>query len=106
MPNGRSRAECIVMMSALELSMKWKLGTEETGKDRAQTGLRRRETEVPGTVCGKVRTALAHNKNDLAETMLHHLARGTGLRGLCSLKPVNGEVIRPLLCLERREIDD
>lgn len=55
---------------------------------------------------GRILTALAHNKNDLAETMLHHLARGTGIRGLSSMKPVNGELIRPLLCLERREIDE
>lgn len=88
-----------------ELSVKWKLGTEETGRI-----VRRQAFDVETHKCRKqyavVRTALAHNKNDLAETMLHHLARGTGLRGLCSLKPVNGEVIRPLLCLERREIDD
>ena len=88
-----------------ELSVKWKLGTEETGRI-----VRRQTFDAETHKCRKqyavVRTALAHNKNDLAETMLHHLARGTGLRGLCSLKPVNGEVIRPLLCLERREIDD
>lgn len=88
-----------------ELSVKWKLGTEETGRI-----VRRQAFDAETHKCRKqyavVRTALAHNKNDLAETMLHHLARGTGLRGLCSLKPVNGEVIRPLLCLERREIDD
>ncbi len=27
------------------------------------------------------------NQNDLAETMIHHLARGTGLRGLAAIKP-------------------
>ena len=54
----------------------------------------------------KIRIALAHNKNDVAETMLHHLARGSGIRGLAALKPVNGEFIRPVLCLERDEIVD
>ena len=53
---------------------------------------------------GQFRVALAHNRNDLAETMLHHLARGTGIRGLSGIQAVNGEIIRPVLCLERKEI--
>ncbi len=31
--------------------------------------------------------------------MLHNLCRGTGLRGLCTMRPVDGEIIRPILCL-------
>ena len=37
--------------------------------------------------------------------MIHHLARGTSLAGLASLRPVRGNFIRPLLCLERTEIE-
>jgi tRNA(Ile)-lysidine synthase len=54
---------------------------------------------------GADKIVLAHHQDDLAETMIHHLARGTGISGLCSLKPVSGNRIRPLLCLERREIE-
>ena len=50
--------------------------------------------------------ALAHNRNDLAETMLHHLCRGTGLRGLSSMKAAEDGIIRPVLCLERKEINE
>ncbi|MCI9082519.1 MAG: tRNA lysidine(34) synthetase TilS [Lachnospiraceae bacterium] len=49
--------------------------------------------------------AVAHNQNDCAETMLFHLARGTELRGLCGIWPVRDQIIRPLLCVERREIE-
>ncbi len=49
--------------------------------------------------------AVAHNQNDCAETMLFHLARGTGLKGLCGIPPVRENIIRPLLCIERREIE-
>ncbi len=50
------------------------------------------------------RVALAHHQNDQAETMLFHLARGSGLRGLRGMEPVRGAYIRPFLCVTREEI--
>lgn len=49
--------------------------------------------------------AVAHNRNDVAETVLFNIFRGTGLEGLASLTPVNGDIIRPLLGLTREEIE-
>ncbi len=51
------------------------------------------------------RIAVAHNAQDRAETMLFHLFRGSGLRGLSSIRPVREAVIRPLLQLNRAEIE-
>ena len=50
--------------------------------------------------------AVAHNKGDCAETMLFHLFRGSSLKGLGGIRPVNGVVIRPLLDVTRQEIED
>ena len=48
--------------------------------------------------------ATAHNKNDLCETMLFHLSRGTGLDGLCSIPARRESIVRPLLDVRRDEI--
>ena len=54
---------------------------------------------------GGARIAVAHNSNDNAETMLFHLFRGSGIQGLGGIAPVRGQIIRPILCLERREVE-
>ena len=48
--------------------------------------------------------ATAHNKNDNAETVLFHMARGTGLRGLTGIPERRDRIVRPLLHISRGEI--
>ncbi len=50
------------------------------------------------------RIALAHHKDDVAETMLMNLFRGSGLEGLTSPRALNGNLIRPLLPVTKEEI--
>ncbi|MCU0374202.1 MAG: tRNA lysidine(34) synthetase TilS [Chitinophagaceae bacterium] len=50
--------------------------------------------------------ATAHHANDLAETMLINLFRGTGLDGLRGIPAKNGAVIRPMLLATRQQVID
>ena len=49
---------------------------------------------------------VGHHKEDSVETILINLVRGTGLSGLMGIRPRNNDVIRPLLCVTRQEIED
>lgn len=48
--------------------------------------------------------ATAHTLSDSFETLLFNLVRGTGLKGLCSIPPVRGNIIRPLIDCTRDDI--
>ena len=48
--------------------------------------------------------AVAHHQDDSIETLLLNLIRGTGIKGLTGIKPRNGFIVRPLLCVSKAEI--
>lgn len=77
------------------LSKEWNMTVEEAGRVARYEAF---ERENPDKI------AVAHHKNDVAETLLFHLFRGTGLRGLGGIPPVRGKIIRPLLCVTEDEI--
>lgn len=80
------------------------LGLEETGRLLRKEAFQSvfEELQVPA---GKQKKAVAHQQEDVAETVLHNLARGTGIYGIASMRPVSGSTIRPVLCLSRKEIE-
>lgn len=82
------------------IAKKRKQSTEEAGRE-----VRRAFFEKVLLKYGGTKIALAHHKNDNVETFFLNLARGSGLKGLCGIHPVKGNVIRPLLCVERSEIE-
>lgn len=82
---------------------------EKTGEGTEAAGrrLRYQAFEQVRQEKGAARIAVAHNRNDQAETVLMRIMRGTGLRGLRGIDPVreDGRVIRPVLALSRAEIE-
>ena len=49
---------------------------------------------------------VAHHRDDAVETLLMNLMNGSGIHGLTGIRPKNGAVVRPLLCVNRTEIED
>lgn len=54
---------------------------------------------------GANKLAVAHHRDDSAETILFNLVRGSGLKGICGIAPAQGKIIRPLLPFRRQEIE-
>lgn len=65
---------------------------------------RRIRYEFFSSIAENALIATAHTLSDRIETMLFNLARGTGLEGLCSIKPVRDNIIRPLIDCTTEEV--
>ena len=78
------------------------VGQIKAGKKGLEAAARDARYSFLMSLGGKVLTA--HTANDNAETVLMHLVRGTGLRGLGGIAPVNGRLLRPMLNVTRHEV--
>ncbi len=79
-------------------------GEVKAGKKGLEAAARDARYAFLQTLPGKIATA--HTADDNAETVLMHMVRGTGLRGLGGIAPINGRLIRPMLEITRREVED
>ena len=98
-----------------ELNVPLKIYEFDIPKRAAQTGMTVEEagryaryeafnTELEA--CGADVIAVAHHLNDQAETVLFNMSRGSGLKGVSGMAPVNGRIIRPLLAVTREQIEE
>lgn len=73
-----------------------KKGLEAAAREERYAFLR----SLPGLI------ATAHTADDNAETVLMHLLRGSGLKGLGGIAPLNGRIIRPMLLITREDVEN
>lgn len=76
-----------------------RISSEEAGR-----ALRYEKFNEVASEFKSARIAVAHHMNDRAETVIFNMCRGSGVRGMRGIVPVNGNIIRPLLCLSRDDI--
>ena len=103
------------------LSVADTLGVEISVRDFDVEGRRRETGESVEMACRSLRyewfetladrhgaqaIAVGHHREDRAETFFLNLMRGAGIHGLTAMRPRNGDVVRPLLCLSRPQIED
>ena len=76
-------------------------GLEETAREMRYAFLRETAAELGGALI-----ATAHTADDNGETILLHLLRGSGLRGLTGIRPVGEGLIRPMLTTTRAQVEE
>ncbi len=54
---------------------------------------------------GCLAIAVAHHADDNVETFFLNALRGSGIDGLAAMKPRNGNIVRPLLCVSRADVE-
>lgn len=83
-----------------EIAQKEKIGLEEAGRNIRYNFF---EEVLKNTKSNKI--AIAHNLNDKAETIIMNTLRGSGVSGLKGIEAKRKKYIRPLIEIERHEIE-
>lgn len=97
----RHHVECICFKTDIRAyAKKERMTEEEAGRKYRYACFEKVRVQKDADVI-----AVAHHRDDLAETVLWNLVRGTGLKGMAGILPLREYIIRPLLILQRAEIE-
>lgn len=80
-------------------SIQHKMGTEEYARKIRYDFFEEVRNKVNAN-----KIAVAHNLNDNAETILLNIIRGCGIKGLCGMTMINGNILRPLINISKKDI--
>lgn len=75
-----------------------------TGRSLEMAAREERRAALMALAGSSGRVVLAHQLEDQAETVLLRFLRGTGVAGLAAMRPVSGQIVRPLLAYRRDEL--
>lgn len=89
----------VVDFDTAEYAAKNSISIEMAAREQRYDAFKKRLAET-----GISTVAVAHHRDDSAETLLLNLMRGTGIKGLHGIQPKNGHIVRPLLSVSREEI--
>lgn len=89
----------VVSSNVLALAKKWKRGFEETGRI-----VRQKVLKYVFDLNKADFIATGHNLDDKVETVLFRIIRGTGIKGVATMSPKDGDIIRPLFFIKKSEI--
>lgn len=105
----RDETFCRALCARLEIALTVEridiaAAAREQGSGVEETARRIRYARLQEAAQG-AKIATAHTADDNLETVLFHLVRGTGPKGLAGIPPVRGQIIRPLLRVERAQVE-
>lgn len=86
-------------IKAVDYAEENKLTVEEAARIMRYDCFRKTMKEIKAN-----KIAVAHHMDDQAETVLFNMVRGSGIKGLSGIRPINADVIRPILCLRKTEL--
>ena len=89
----------VVHFQTAEYAAQHKISIEMAARELRYDFFEQKRQELQAAVI-----AVAHHRDDSVETFLLNLMRGTGINGLKGIRPKNGWVVRPLLCVSREDI--
>jgi tRNA(Ile)-lysidine synthase len=95
-----------VPLHIIHFDTKFYAETHQVSVEMAARELRYRYFEQLRQDIGAADISVAHHRDDAVETLLMNLLRGTGIHGLTGIRPHNGHIVRPLLGVNRKEIEE
>ena len=98
----RDQAFVVDLCERFEIPLYLGIGNVTSGEKGLEAAARDARYDFFSTLPGKIATA--HTADDNAETVLMHLVRGTGLKGLGGISPIRGSLIRPMLGVTRQDV--